>query len=79
MFIAVSAYKNRDGNKWGGALSSSSYTGNSTHIFAGTLPEGVTLDSKEVTVRATSPFGKVYEVNEFTKFSSTEGMAWELY
>ena len=75
---ANSKYKNRDGNKWSGALSNGSYKGNSTHIFAGTLPEGVTLDSKDVTVRATSPFGKVYEVNEFTKFSSTDGIAWEL-
>ena len=71
--------KNRDGNKWNGAVSNSSYKKTTTHIFAGTLPEGVTRDSKDVMVRATSPTGQVYEVSTFTKFSSYDGMAWELY
>ena len=71
--------KNRDGNKWNGAVSNSGYKKTTTHIFAGTLPEGVTLDSKDVMVRATAPTGQVYEVSTFTKFSSYDGMAWELY
>ena len=71
--------KNRDGNKWNGAVSNSGYKKTTTHIFAGTLPEGVILDSKDVMVRATSPTGQVYEVSTFTKFSSYDGMAWELY
>ncbi|MBQ9137648.1 MAG: calcineurin-like phosphoesterase C-terminal domain-containing protein [Alistipes sp.] len=76
---ANSTIKNRDGNKWGGALSNSSYKKNTTHIFAGTLPEDVTLDSSDVMVRATAPTGQVYEVTTFTKFSSIDGLAWELY
>ena len=71
--------KNRNGNTWNGAESNSGYKKTTTHIFAGTLPEGVTLDSKNVMVRATSPTGQVYEVSTFTKFSSYDGMAWELY
>ena len=71
--------KNRDGNKWNGAVSNSGYKKTTTHIFAGTLPEAVTLDSKDVMVRATAPSGQVYEVSTFTKFSSYDGMAWELY
>ena len=71
--------KNRDGNKWGGALTNSSYKKTTTHIYAGTLPEAVTLDSKDVMVRATAPTGQVYEVTTFTRFSSIDGLAWELY
>jgi hypothetical protein len=74
-----STIKNRDGNKWGGALTNSGYKKTTTHIYAGTLPEGVATDSKDVMIRATAPTGKVYEVTEFTKFSSMAGMAWELY
>ena len=73
------AIKNRDGNKWGGALSNSSYKKTTTHIYAGTLPEGVTIDSSDVMIRATAPTGQVYEVTKFTKFSSFDGVAWELY
>ena len=73
-----SSIKNRNGNKWGGALTNSGYKKTTTHIFAGTLPEGVTLDSKDVMVRATAPTGQVYEVNTFTRFSSIDGIAWEL-
>ena len=43
------------------------------------LTEGVTLDSKDVMVRATAPTGQVYEVTTFTHFSSIEGLAWEAY
>lgn len=71
--------KNRDGNKWGGALTNSGYKKTTTHIYAGTLPEAVTLDSKDVMVRATAPTGQVYEVTTFTRFSSIDGLAWELY
>lgn len=71
--------KNRNGNKWGGALTNSSYKKTTTHIYAGTLPEAVTLDSKDVMVRATAPTGQVYEVTTFTRFSSIDGLAWELY
>ena len=74
-----STIKNRDGNKWGGALTNSGYKKTTTHIYAGTLPEGVATDSKDVMIRATAPTGEVYEVTEFTKFSSMAGMAWELY
>ena len=74
-----STIKNRDGNKWGGALSNSGYKKTTTHIYAGTLPEAVTLDSKDVMVRATAPTGQVYEVTSFTKFSSIDGLAWEKY
>ena len=73
-----SSIKNRNGNKWGGALTNSGYKKTTTHIFAGTLPEGITLDSKDVMVRATAPTGQVYEVTEFTRFSSLDGIAWEL-
>ena len=71
--------KNRNGNKWGGALTNSGYKKTTTHIYAGTLAEGVTLDSKDVMVRATAPTGQVYEVTTFTRFSSIEGLAWEAY
>ena len=74
-----SSIKNRNGNKWGGALTNSSYKKTTTHIYAGTIPEGVTIDSKDVMVRATAPTGEVYEVSDFTKFSSLEGIYWELY
>ena len=74
-----SAIKNRDGNKWGGAITNSSYKKTTTHIYAGTLPESVTLDSKDVMVRATAPTGQVYEVTTFTRFSSFDGLAWERY
>ena len=73
------AIKNRNGNKWGGALTNSGYKKTTTHIFAGSLPESVTLDSRDVMVRATTPSGRVYEVTEFTRFSSIEGLAWEKY
>ena len=73
------AIKNRNGNKWGGALTNSGYKKTTTHIFAGSLPESVTLDSRDVMVRATTPSGRVYEVTEFTRFSSIEGIAWEKY
>jgi hypothetical protein len=73
-----SSIKNRNGNKWNGALTNSGYKKTTTHIFAGSLPEGVTIDSKDVMVRATAPTGQVYEVTEFTRFSSIDGMAWEL-
>ncbi|MBQ2423762.1 MAG: calcineurin-like phosphoesterase C-terminal domain-containing protein [Alistipes sp.] len=74
-----SSIKNRDGNKWGGAITNSSYKKTTTHIYAGTLPESVTLDSKDVMVRATAPTGQVYEVTTFTRFSSIDGLAWERY
>ena len=74
-----STIKNRNGNKWGGALTNSGYKKTTTHIYAGTLPEAVTLDSKDVMVRATAPTGQVYEVSTFTKFSSIDGLAWEKY
>ena len=73
-----SSIKNRNGNKWGGALTNSGYKKTTTHIFGGTLPEGVTINSKDVMVRATAPTGQIYEVTEFTRFSSIDGIAWEL-
>jgi hypothetical protein len=60
-------------------LTNSGYKKTTTHIYAGTLPEAVTLDSKDVMVRATAPTGQVYEVNTFTRFSSIDGLAWEKY
>lgn len=68
--------KNRNGNTWSGALTNSGYKGTTVHIYAGTLPSSVTTSATNVKIKATSPWGKVYECTSFTKFSANTGLAW---
>ena len=71
-----SSFKNANGYTWKGSTSSS-YQKKIKHLFAGTLPEDVTVSSRDVMVRATSPTGEVFELNEFTPFSHNDSFAWE--